>query len=148
MQKLLPPFLFILFAITVCVYQYLANPATLVSYPINLLGVILLFFGVLLAAKGKRQFAQVETNIQTFGQPNTLVTCGLFQYTRNPMYLGFCIALFGVCVLNGLAFEYIALEALFIVIVNKWYIAFEEKMMQQTFGQEYKEYCNNVRRWI
>ena len=44
---------------------------------------------------------QHQTEINTFKPPQKLVTTGLFRYSRNPIYLGFSIALFGVAIVLG-----------------------------------------------
>ena len=37
---------------------------------------------------------------------------------------------------------------IFILVTNYWYIPYEERTMEQTFGNEYKVYQSKVRRWI
>ncbi|EEX34524.1 putative membrane protein [Vibrio coralliilyticus ATCC BAA-450] len=101
-----------------------------------------------LSAAGKRLFAQLSTNIMTFGQPTLLVTQGVYQYTRNPMYLGFAVALLGVAILSGASLPALFLTLLFILITDRWYIRFEEQILRDTFGQDYDQYCRQVRRWV
>lgn len=148
MNYILPPYLFVLFALMMTFYSYANSPTLYISLPYSGVGFFVLIFGIAIAAKGKRYFAENNSNIHTFGQPNKLVTTGMFNYSRNPMYLGFVIALLGVCILNGLAIEHLAMQFLFILIVRYWYIAFEEKIMLETFGSDYKHYCMQVRRWF
>ena len=95
---------------------------------------------------GKR-FRSVKTEIHTFKKPKKLITDGLFQYTRNPIYLGFTIALLGIAILLGRATTFIPALAFFL-ITNFWYIPFEEKNMVAIFGQDYLFYKRKIRRWI
>ncbi|WP_235284742.1 isoprenylcysteine carboxylmethyltransferase family protein (plasmid) [Vibrio coralliilyticus] len=108
----------------------------------------MIVLGLWLSAEGKRLFAQLNTNIMTFGQPTLLVTQGIYQYTRNPMYLGFAVALLGVAILSGASLPALFLTLLFILITDRWYIRFEEQILRDTFGQGYDQYCRQVRRWV
>jgi protein-S-isoprenylcysteine O-methyltransferase Ste14 len=47
----------------------------------------------------------------------------------------------------GTATSFLA-PALFAVIADRWYIAFEERAMQQKFGAEYAAYMGRTRRWL
>ncbi|UXI02604.1 methyltransferase family protein [Photobacterium sp. TY1-4] len=148
MRKLLPPILFVMFIAAMCVICWALGMHHLIPTPYNVAGLPLLLGGLALAVNGKKVFRQHNTNIMTFGQPDVLVTDGIFQYTRNPMYLGFCIALTGVAILIGGSIIALLLTALFLWITDRWYIAFEEQMMRNTFGAEYDAYCQKVRRWL
>ena len=89
----------------------------------------------------------METEINTFKPPKRLVTDGLFRYSRNPIYLGFTLALLGwAIVLGNLA----ALDGvlLFFLAAHFWYIPFEEKAMKKEFGTVYEQYKKQVRRWL
>jgi protein-S-isoprenylcysteine O-methyltransferase Ste14 len=39
-------------------------------------------------------------------------------------------------------------KPLFCIILDRWYVQFEETIMQQTFGADYTAYCARVRRWL
>ena len=36
----------------------------------------------------------------------------------------------------------------FILLVDRWYIRFEERILLRVFGDAYREYCGQVRRWL
>lgn len=76
-----------------------------------------------------------------------MVTNGLFKFSRNPIYLGFLISLLGVWVLLGIVLPILGC-LLFILIINYWYISYEENEMEKQFGAEYREYKSRVNRWI
>ena len=92
-------------------------------------------------------FKQQQTEINTFKQRQKLVTTGLFRYSRNPIYLGFSMALFGVAIVLG---NIIALDGFlaFIIATNLWYIPFEEAEMEKQFGEDYIAYKKKVGRWL
>ena len=37
---------------------------------------------------------------------------------------------------------------LFTLVLDRWVIRFEERMMRAEFGNQYLEYCQSTRRWI
>ncbi|MBX2846709.1 MAG: isoprenylcysteine carboxylmethyltransferase family protein [Acidiferrobacterales bacterium] len=148
MKVLLPPFLFMIFIIAIGLACWgLGSPHKLV-YPYNLIGTPFIGIGLLLAAAGKNLFKKLGTNIMTFDEPTILVTQGVYKYSRNPMYLGFIIAVLGFSIVMGASISSFSLTVLFFVITDRWYISFEERVMHSKFGKDYEDYCRKVRRWI
>ncbi|RED48142.1 methyltransferase family protein [Aestuariispira insulae] len=147
MKRLLPPYLFFLSVLAMlAVHRYLPLWHGEFS-PWNHLGWLAILGGLGLAIIGKRLFANRQTNIKTFNDPQTLVTEGPFRLSRNPMYLGFLLALIGIAiVLQGLSPFLVVLA--FFLITDFWYIRFEEARMRAIFGDDYENYCLRTRRWI
>ncbi|WP_085909136.1 methyltransferase family protein [Kiloniella majae] len=148
MKKLLPPVLFLLFVILMAVSCWLQGSPHHVPENYHLLTLPVVIAGLILAFSSSRLFRKKGTNIMTFGEPDLLVTEGVFKWSRNPMYLGFVTSLFALAFLMGGAYSSLALAVVFLLITDRWYIAFEEKAMRQKFGAEYDAYCQKVRRWI
>jgi len=148
MQKLLPPVLFVVILIAMAlVCQALGSPHHL-SYPLALSGSLLLAGGLGIAIHHSRLFRKQGANIMTFGEPTAFVKTGMYRYTRNPMYLGFVLALLGAAILYQGAITSFLFVALFWVITDRWYIRYEEAEMQRMFGDEYRVYCEQTPRWI
>ena len=145
-KKLLPPTFFIICIVSAIIFNFI-KPITIIIYPYNFIGFIFLFIGLYLSLKGSNQFQKAETNINTFDEPDKIIKDGLFKFTRNPMYLGFGIALLGISIILGNLQSFIIL-IFFILITDQWYIKFEEKMMINKFGKEYIDYKMKTRRWI
>lgn len=148
MKKLLPPVLFLIFVILMAVLCWQQGSPHTVPDGYSLLAIPFILGGLALAFSGSWLFKKKRTNIMTFGQPDLLVTEGVFKWSRNPMYLGFVIALLAFAVLLGGAYSSFALALLFVVVTDRWYIAFEEKVMRDKFGTAYEAYCQKVRRWV
>ncbi|CCN83055.1 Putative protein-S-isoprenylcysteine methyltransferase [Vibrio nigripulchritudo SFn27] len=148
MKKLLPPYLFLISIVVMALVCWSLGSPHLIGQPAIFFGGALVLAGIGLAAKSSALFRKEQTNIMTFGEPDKLVTTGAFKYTRNPMYLGFTVALVGFAILFGAAISSFAIVGLFILIADRWYIAFEENMMRSKFGEEYEDYSKSVRRWI
>lgn len=110
-------------------------------------GSTIVVLGLAATIWGSRRFRVAQTNIVTFERPQVLVEDGLFRWTRNPMYVGFSLALFGFWLgLGSLTPGF--LPFLFVGIADRWYIPFEECLMRETFGSEYTRYCQRTRRWV
>lgn len=119
----------------------------IIPQPFNYVGIVPVVTGALMMMVVSKVFNQVNTEIHTFRQPKKLVTTGLFKISRNPIYLGFTIMLVGIWVLLGTLLPIIGC-LVFIVIADLWYIPYEERTMEQIFGNEYLAYKTKVRRWL
>jgi protein-S-isoprenylcysteine O-methyltransferase Ste14 len=148
MKKILPPVLFLIFASAMAVICWALGSPHNLSIPLNLAGILLIISGLGISAYHSRLFRLLGTNIMTFDEPTRLVRTGLFRYSRNPMYLGFVIALLGLAILYQAAISSFVLVVLFWFLTDRWYIRFEEAAMLEKFGDEYREYCQATPRWI
>ena len=110
-------------------------------------GGVLVLAGLAIAQWHARLFKRIGTNINTFGEPGTLTTAGLFAHTRYPMYLGMLLALAGVALALGTLSPWL-LVLQFFVLAQCWYIPLEERKLAARFGRQYADYCRDVRRWI
>jgi len=78
---------------------------------------------------------------------SSLVTNGLYAFSRNPMYLALLFILLAWCLYLGNAFNYL-IAALFVGYMNRFQIFPEEVVLQEMFGKAYVAYCSKVRRWL
>src|SRR5690606_9834392 len=102
----------------------------------------------LLALWGRLTFARNGAEIRPASPVNSvLVTTGPFRFTRNPMYLGLFILMAGLALLIGTLSAYAA-AIVFLAWVNFVSIPFEEAKMERQFGEAYRAYKRDVRRWI
>jgi len=115
----------------------------------SMIGTILAFFGIVISLLGVYEFRKAKTTVDPRNPHKSefLVRAGIYKFSRNPMYLGFLIILFGWWVIleNYLAFYFIPL---FVLYMNLFQIKPEEMCLSQKFGEAYTEYCNEVRRWF
>ena len=147
MQKLIPPVLVLASILGMSALNWFYPVRKLIAFPFNLIGVFIAIIGVLMVRWGERRFSKAKTNISTFNNPNRMITDGLFQYTRNPIYLGFTIALLGVAIGLGSVSPF-CMVLVFFIAANYLYIPFEERKMERIFGASYLRYKRNVRRWL
>ncbi|MFT4520854.1 MAG: protein-S-isoprenylcysteine O-methyltransferase Ste14 [Halioglobus sp.] len=110
-------------------------------------GGILIVAGLLLLVNAGGLFTKAGTDLVPFKNVTTLVTAGVYQFTRNPMYLGMVAVLTGVAITVGAATA-LVLPVLFVIIIELRYIRPEEEMLRGLFPEEFAAYCKQVRRWI
>lgn len=144
--RVLPPHYFVLSLALIVGFGWLEH-GSLLPDPWQYMGAVPVLLGVLIAALGSRLFARVGTNIIPFTESTTLVTSGVFSFSRNPMYTGMVLALSGsAIIMNGLLPWLVV--ACFIAIIRFYFIRTEEMLMGQTFGADYLAYKSRVRRWL
>jgi protein-S-isoprenylcysteine O-methyltransferase Ste14 len=143
----LPPALFLICLLLALALHALLPLARWLPWPWNLAGAALVPVGLWLLIHASGLFARRRTNINTFLNPDVLVTDGPFRWSRNPMYLGFSLVLLGGCTALGTVTPLAAL-VLFVVVADRWYIPFEERACESRFGDAYRAYRSRTRRWL
>lgn len=146
-RRILPPTLFTLSIGLMLILHFIFPVMKILHFPINLSGIILICLGIWISILGSNYFEHKETTVMTFDTPKVLVTDGLYRYSRNPMYLGFALAVIGIWLLLGFLSPIFA-TIIFLAVLDRYYIRFEEAVLQKAFGTEYLEYKRQVRRWI
>ncbi|MFC3196269.1 methyltransferase family protein [Parapedobacter deserti] len=111
------------------------------------LGIAICLLGAVLVFSATKQITKNETEILTFKEPQNLITDGVFEWSRNPIYLGFLLIVIGVTLLcnNWICFIF---PLVFFLICNLWYIPYEENELKRKFDKEYRDYQHKTRRWI
>jgi len=83
-----------------------------------------------------------------FIPPRRLVVVGFYRYVRNPMYVGFAAGWIGLWIVFGRAYvAVIAAVAAVALGIHLFVVFYEEPTLRAKFGDDYREYCVNVRRW-
>jgi protein-S-isoprenylcysteine O-methyltransferase Ste14 len=105
--------------------------------------------GLIIAGSGVWAFRQAATTIDPIhiDAASTLVTAGIFRYTRNPMYVGFTTILVAWAILLSTPWALLG-PVLFALFLTRFQIAPEERAMLAKFGTSYSEYQQKVRRWL
>lgn len=146
MKKLLPPLLFAICFALMLALEFLPGAEAMPSEA-RAVGGIAISAGLILLIVARWQFAKARTNILTFNEPGQLVTAGVFRVSRHPMYLGFSMVLLGLALMLR-SIPALCVAATFVLISDRWYIAFEERWLLAKFGETYVKYSRRTRRWF
>jgi len=106
------------------------------------LGVGVAFAGVI-AFRDKR----TTVNPLTPDASSAVVSSGVYRFSRNPMYLGFLMALVGWAVYLSNVGSVLLLPA-FVAYMTQYQIKPEERVLLAKFGTEFAQYMSRVRRWL
>ncbi|MBT8140504.1 MAG: isoprenylcysteine carboxylmethyltransferase family protein [Gammaproteobacteria bacterium] len=144
-----PPLVALLCAIGAWRVSVATKATALAFEPLLWLAVILCVTGSLTALAGMLEFRRQRTTVNPLApdKATSLVSGGVFQYTRNPMYVGLAILLAGIGLAlgNWLAFLWLLL---FVLYIQLFQIYPEERAMLALFGDQFKTYCAKARRWL
>ena len=91
--------------------------------------------------------AQTTVNPLKPQRASALVTGGVYQVTRNPMYVGMCFLLLAWAVHLSALLPF-AGPVLFALYITRFQIQPEERALIQLFGEQYVQYTARVRRWL
>lgn len=109
------------------------------------LGIVGLSSGIMGVTQFKK--AQTTPNPQALEKVSSLVTSGIYQYTRNPMYVGLVLILLGWAFYLSHFLAFVLLPV-FIFYMTRFQIQPEERMLARKFGKHYHAYLKKVSRWI
>ena len=111
------------------------------------LGAAVVVIGAFITISGGQALVRHGTNVNPLRPTTALVTAGIFGWTRNPLYVGVLIALFGVALIFALDW----LPLLIIpscVIMHFAVVRREERYLERKFGDEFRGYASRVPRYV
>lgn len=102
-----------------------------------------------IALFGAVSFRRAGTTVNPM-KPETassLVTTGVYKLTRNPMYVGDLLVLVAWAVFLSAPWTLVGPLA-FVLYMNRFQIAPEERVLSAMFGTDFSTYKSRVRRWL
>jgi protein-S-isoprenylcysteine O-methyltransferase Ste14 len=109
-------------------------------------GVLFCLVGLLLMLWSLISFRQsFRIGIDT-DRPDSLITSGVFAFSRNPIYGAFAIILIGQFLIFSNLISLIYIGAATWLFHRQ--VLREEEYLRRHHGQAYAEYCNRVRRYL
>ena len=145
-----PPLVMLLFMVTVFGFDKIM-PFTLFYLPwLTYASVIsLVTLGGVIALWGMKEFKNAKTTVNPLKpeSSSSLVSSGIYQYTRNPMYLGLLLILLSAVIYTQHPLGLVSALG-FVLYMNRFQIEPEEKMLVKLFGDEFVDYSNQVKRWF
>jgi protein-S-isoprenylcysteine O-methyltransferase Ste14 len=115
----------------------------------NVAAAILALVGGCFLVAGMISFLIARTTINPTKPEATssLVRTGVYRISRNPMYVGLVFVLVGWAAYLASAWALLGPVA-FVLYMNRFQIAPEERVLAALFGAEYSAYASTVRRWL
>lgn len=114
-----------------------------------LCAVVLMCVGQGIGIAGMVAFRRAKTTVNPVkaSLASSLVTQGVYRYTRNPMYAGLLLSLLAWAVLLANPFAVLWVVG-FVLYITRFQIIPEERVLASLFGAEYGAYKGRVRRWV
>lgn len=125
-------------------------PPLFIDGLIRLTAILLLLAGgafFSLAAVLSFKSAGTTVNPLTPGESTSLVTTGVYRYSRNPMYVGMLLLLLAWGLFLSNLFSIMTCAGFFLYM-NRYQIHPEEQSLSASYGDAYADYVKRVRRWI
>lgn len=111
------------------------------------IGWLVAIAGLVLDIRAIVELRRAKTTVMPHRGSAHLVTTGPYALSRNPIYLGNTLLMFGAALIFGtvwlILFGIVAAFA-----TQKLAIAREEQHLSIRFGKRYRDYARRVRRWI
>jgi protein-S-isoprenylcysteine O-methyltransferase Ste14 len=145
----LPPLIFLAFLVAATVLEAVVPLPLLAGHALAryLAGAALAVCGLVLIAMGTSRFVAAGTNIPPNLPTTALVVDGIYERTRNPLYLGTTLIYLGLSVAAGSLWAIVLVVPL-LWVINVGVIAREERYLERKFGDAYRAYKGRVRRWV
>lgn len=114
-----------------------------------LVGLAVALVGGVISTAGAREFRRVRTTVNPLhpDRASSIVTTGIYRYTRNPMYVGIAFVLLG-CFLAFGALSAVLGIPVFVGYITRFQIIPEERALTAKFGDACTAYFTRVRRWL
>lgn len=142
-----PPLVFVAgLIIGWAVERFVTTPNLPSPYWWILLGVGIACF-VALDSPAVRLFVRKRTGVAPWTPATTLVTDGVYRFTRNPMYVGMALLYLGLSAGLGLMWALVLFPPV-VLVIDRAVIRREEAYLQSRFGTAYNDYRAAVRRWL
>lgn len=110
---------------------------------------LLVVLGMIISIAGVIAFRQARTTVNPLRpeSASVLVVSGIYQITRNPMYLGFVLFLCAWGVYLMVIWNVVWI-IFYIYYITRFQILPEERALETIFGHEFVGYRHRVRRWL
>jgi protein-S-isoprenylcysteine O-methyltransferase Ste14 len=126
-------------------------PADIIPQPYNLVGILLIPIGMFLVIWANYALLHIGKiglrDREPMQRPSNLVLAGPYRFSRNPLYLGGLLMLLGLVIVWSSIVTAI-LTILAYIICRYMFIKREEVILEEEFGEEYRDFKSRVRRWI
>ena len=116
-------------------------------WPIAIVSGIVILSGIVVLLDAFVRFARADGTPAPPLPTAHLVLVGPYRHVRNPMYVAVLAIILGQALLfaSGATLLYAGIAFAAVLLFVRFY---EEPTLERTYGDEYREYRRNVRRWM
>lgn len=93
------------------------------------------------------RLARTTVDPRTPEKASALVTTGVYRYTRNPMYVAFALFLLAWAIYLASAWSLVGVAG-YVLFIDRLQIPSEERALESLFGDDFRRYREQVRRWL
>ena len=126
-------------------------PADIIPQPYNLIGILFIPVGMFLVIWANYALLHIGKiglrDREPMQKPSNLVLVGPYRFTRNPIYLGNLLMLLGLVIVWSSIVTAFFLILVYIVF-RYIFIKREEIILEEEFGDEYRDFKKRVKRWF
>jgi protein-S-isoprenylcysteine O-methyltransferase Ste14 len=113
----------------------------------TVIGAVIFLAGLVLGGAAMRLFRHRGTSPDPREATTLVVMDGPYRFTRNPMYLGFVLMLFGISLVFSLEWGILLTFVLWLAL-DRMIVVREEAYLTQRFGDDYRKLLGQTRRWF
>lgn len=148
-NKIPPPIVTVLFGLVMWGIST-ATPILEINAAVQSIAILIVVgTGFFFVGSGLFAFKRAKTTMTPM-KPETatsLVKSGIYQVSRNPMYVGLTLFLLAWTIYLSAPVALVGALGL-VLYMNKFQIEPEERALKQIFGSDFEDYKLNVRRWL
>ncbi len=142
-----PPLFFLGFLLVGLWYDSPWFDGRMAGIGVTAAGGVLAALGFALILISVPRLKNAGSNVEPWKPTTTIITTGVYGYSRNPIYLGMALAHGGLAICGG-SMAALASLMLSVLVIQAYVIAREERYLEAKFGKVYSDYKERVRRWI
>jgi protein-S-isoprenylcysteine O-methyltransferase Ste14 len=144
---LFPPLIYVAVFLLGVVLEF-AIPTPDLPLPLAIgIGMVGIVLWVALDPAAMREFRQTGTEVPPNRPTTALVRTGPYRFSRNPMYLGMLILYAALALAFGVLWS-LALLPVLLLVLDRLVVPREEAYLERKFGDDYRAYRKQVRRWL
>lgn len=129
------------------IWSVLMQPQSLLMFPVEkTTGLFLFIIGFTLLCAGQLTLWRNYSSFVVIHKDHQLVRHGLYRFTRNPMYLGFIIAVIGLPIYASSLYGFLTSLVFIPIMLNR--IRLEEALLAEAFGDSFQKYKKTTRKLI
>lgn len=128
-------------------YYSFLNPIEYLEFnELKIMGITLILIAFIWTATAQIQMSKSWRIGINYEEKTALISHGLFNYSRNPIFLGILVTYLGTFLIAPNTISFSVLLITFFIIQTQ--VRLEEEYLENVQGKSYLEYKSKVRRWL